>query len=63
VKWQKTGNRRWEAVGKDGTFIIEQSGKTFWSKFSSRVMAFKMPPRWKLSEAKKLCEDNHYWEA
>ncbi|MGN0683445.1 MAG: hypothetical protein ACI4JY_07175 [Oscillospiraceae bacterium] len=63
MKWEKVGNREWKAVGKHGTFTIEQSGRIFWARYSSNVKAFKMPPRSKLSQAKAMCEDNGYWEA
>jgi hypothetical protein len=62
MKWQKTANRRWEAVGECGKFIIEQSGRLFWARYCSNHKTFKMPPRLKLSEAKAICEDNSYWE-
>lgn len=62
--WKKTENRMWKAEGKNGVFIIEQSGKTFWSRYSSSngVKAFKLRPKQKLSEAKFQCEENYYWE-
>lgn len=63
MKWKKVGNREWEAVGKHGTFTITQCSRTFWARYSSPVKSFKMPPRWKLSEAKAMCEANGYWEA
>ncbi len=64
MKWEKTGNRSWRAVGAKGSFFIEQSGRLFWSRFVSAngLKAFKMPPKQKLSEAKAMCEDNQHWE-
>lgn len=63
MKWQKTSARVWRAVGKDGSFIITQSGKIFWSKYVSATRTFAMPPQRKISEAKEMCEENHHWEA
>lgn len=63
MKWNKVSNRRWEAVGKTGMFIIEQSGKLFWSRYVSVVgKAFKLVPTQKLRDAKAMCQDNYYWE-
>lgn len=63
MKWQKTSARVWRAVGKDGSFVITQSGKMFWSQYISEARSFKMPPKGKISEAKEMCEENCNWEA
>lgn len=65
MKWEKIANRVWKATGKYGVFFIEQSGKVFWGRYVSKCecTSFKMPPKLKLSEAKKQCEENYYWEA
>lgn len=64
MAWEKVANRRWQAVGKLGTFLIEQCGKMFWGRYTSNngCKAFKMRPKTKLSEAKAQCESNYYWE-
>ena len=62
MKWEHTSNRVWRAIGENGTFLIAQTGTTFWAQYISRGKAFKMPPKNKLSEAKAMCEDNEYWE-
>lgn len=64
MRWVKTGNRRWEAVGKKGKFVIEQCMNTFWGRYlpNDGIKPFNMFPREKLSEAKALCEKNFYWE-
>lgn len=62
MKWNKTSNRVWRAVGSDGSFVITQSGKRFWSQYISDAKSFKMPPKAKLSEAKEMCEESYYWE-
>lgn len=62
MKWHKTSNRVWRAIGKKGSFIISQTGKLFWSQYVSNMSAFKMPPVAKLSVAKDVCERNQYWE-
>lgn len=62
MKWEQTSNRVWRAVGVNGTFLIEQTGKMFWAHYISREKTFNMPPATKISEAKKRCEENAYWE-
>lgn len=62
MKWEKVGNREWQALGKLGIFTITQYGRTFWARYSSPTKSFRMPPRSKLSEAKAMCEQNGYWE-
>ena len=62
MKREHTSNRVWRAIGENGSFLISQTGTTFWAQYISRGKSFKMPPKQKLSEAKSMCEDNEYWE-
>ena len=62
MKWEKVGDREWQAVGKSGTFTIKQCGRRFWASYSSPMKSFRMPPNSTLSGAKTMCEDNGYWE-
>ncbi len=63
MKWHKTSNRVWSAIGEDGTFIIEQQRKLFWATYvSKKNKCFRFPPTKKLSVAKEMCQDNAYWE-
>jgi hypothetical protein len=65
LKWEKVANRKWQAVGNVGSFIIEQSGTLFWARYLSRsgCKTFKLQPKQKLKDAKAQCEQNHYWES
>ncbi len=60
--WKQLTSTKWEAAGRLGKFIIERSRGKFWSHYASEDVAFKMPPKSKLSEAKGMCENNEYWE-
>lgn len=64
MKWAKIENRLWQAEGEDGTFTINQTGKMFWSRYSSRngIRTIRMPPKTSIKEAKEMCENNYFWE-
>lgn len=63
MSWKQLSSSEWEAVGKDGKFRIERSRGKFWAKYGSAIYAsFNMRPKATLTEAKRMCEDNEYWE-
>lgn len=63
MRWRKLSSTEWEASGKDGKFRIEFRRGKFWAQYGSAIYAsFNMRPKSTLSDAKKMCEDNEYWE-
>ncbi len=64
MKWVKIENRLWQAEGEEGTFTINQTGKLFWSRYSSHngIRTIRMPPKGTIKEAKSMCENNYFWE-
>lgn len=62
MKWERTSDKLWRAIGKNGSFLISKSNGMYWAQYISNGKSFKMPPRRNLSVAKTMCEDNDYWE-
>lgn len=64
MRWIRLANGDWQAKGKAGNFLITKKGG-FWKaryKSDDGKKLFFLPIRHFLSAAKKLCEDNYYWE-
>lgn len=64
MTWKKDGSGA-IATGKNGTFTITKSCGKFWPRYvsCSGGKSFNGRPTNKISEAKRQCENNHYWEA
>lgn len=64
MTWEKVSNKLWGAEGRVGTFHIERQRGQYWGRYASKTAckSFRMPPKGKVSEAKRMCEDNDYWE-
>lgn len=64
MKWHHKENGDWEAVGADGDFLIWKDGLVWKARYRSadKKKHFFLPPQKNLADAKKVCQDNYYWE-
>ena len=60
--WKQISSTKWEAAGKHGTFLIERSGRRFWSYYTSDTRYYKLQSTDKLAKAKDKCERSPDWE-
>lgn len=64
MTWEKLSDKEWRAEGCGGTFHIKRERGRFWGSYASKTSCkmFRMPPKGRVSDAKRMCEDNAYWE-
>lgn len=64
MQWDRETNGDWIAKGEKGHFLIWKYGniyKGLYMRTENKEVRFRFF-RNTLAEAKKLCEENHYWE-
>ena len=61
MDWEKIGTQ-WIAKRESGRFIINRSKGLYWAKYESSYTVFRLPPNKSIKQAKKICEENFYWD-
>lgn len=64
MKWIHNDNGDWVADGEDGDFLVWKEGALWKGRYRSKdhKIHFFLPRQRKLTDMKRLCEDNNYWE-
>ena len=65
MTWEKQKNGDWLAQGEKGHFLLWKYGRIWKGLYMheiGRVVRFTFS-RKTLQKAKKICEENYYWEA
>lgn len=64
MKWIKQEKSYWIAQGKNGNFLIWHERGAWRGRYLSTdgKKFFRLPAKSKISDMKRMCEDNAYWE-
>lgn len=64
MKWIRNSMGDWQAIGINGDFLVWKEGTLWRARYwnNKRTVHFLFPKKATVSEAKKQCEQNHYWE-
>ena len=63
MKWIRNSIGDWQAIGQYGDFLVWRDGTAWKGRYRSKdYKTHFFLPRGKLSEVKKICEKNQFWE-